>query len=453
MTPEPSRAATFTGRVAVLFGTQLFGTGITIINGILLARLLGPAARGDYALLILVPSTAVALTLIGMPQAFGFFSARGHTRGIVAKSLGMTLFLSTVAFVAALVLLPFLLGTVLKGIGIEQVLFAFLAVPLALSTIFNTGIVMGRQAVRWKAAVSIAMPLATLVLLIVILGGFGASVNGAVAVYLLAALVGAVGFLLGARRVSAANAPGEPVSYRQLLGYGLPMYPASLAVFLNYRVDVYLIAWLIADPSAPLGYYAMAVALAELVFFFPDAVSILFFPHVAGSLRDEADRQVAMVSRVTLLIAGLVALALVPAAFVIFSVFLPAFGPSMEPLLVLLPGVVALSAAKVVGGYMIGIARPGTVSYVSVATFGVNIVANLLLTPRFGIVGAAAASLVSYTFSSVLIISIAARITRTPMASFWIPRVSDVRYVVATTVALVRRVVDGFTTRPGHLGA
>jgi O-antigen/teichoic acid export membrane protein len=102
---------------------------------------------------------------------------------------------------------------------------------------------------------------------------------------------------------------------------------------------------------------------------------------------------------------------------------------------------------------MIGIARPGTVSYVSVATFGVNIVANLLLTPRFGIVGAAAASLVSYTFSSVLIISIAARITRTPMASFWIPRVSDVRYVVATTVALVRRVVDGFTTRPGHLGA
>ncbi len=193
MTAETSRAATFTGRVAVLFGTQLFGTGITIVNGILLARLLGPEARGDYALLILVPSTAVALTLIGMPQAFGFFSARGHTRGIVAKSLGMTVVLSTVAFVAALVLLPFLVGTVLKGVGIEQVLFAFLAVPLALSTIFNTGIVMGRQAVRWKAAVSIAMPLATLVLLVVILGGLGPSVNGAVAVYLLAALVGAVG--------------------------------------------------------------------------------------------------------------------------------------------------------------------------------------------------------------------------------------------------------------------
>ena len=72
------------GSVAVLFGTQLFGTGVTIINGILLARLLGPEARGDYALLILVPSTAVALTLIGMTQAFGFCSARGHTRGIVA---------------------------------------------------------------------------------------------------------------------------------------------------------------------------------------------------------------------------------------------------------------------------------------------------------------------------------------------------------------------------------
>ncbi len=52
---DTSRAGIFSGRVAVLFATQSFGAILGIFNGILLARLLGPAAKGDYYLLILVP--------------------------------------------------------------------------------------------------------------------------------------------------------------------------------------------------------------------------------------------------------------------------------------------------------------------------------------------------------------------------------------------------------------
>jgi O-antigen/teichoic acid export membrane protein len=104
-----------------------------------------------------------------------------------------------------------------------------------------------------------------------------------------------------------------------------------------------------------------------------------------------------MVSRVTLLVSGAVALLMTPAAAVMIWVFLPAFGPALPPLLVLLPGVVALSASKVVAGYITGINRPRARIVVSYSTLGVNIVANLILIPRFGIVGAAAASLVSYS--------------------------------------------------------
>jgi O-antigen/teichoic acid export membrane protein len=43
---EPSRAGAFSGRVGVLFGIQVFGAGIGIVNGIFLGRLLGPAAKG-----------------------------------------------------------------------------------------------------------------------------------------------------------------------------------------------------------------------------------------------------------------------------------------------------------------------------------------------------------------------------------------------------------------------
>ncbi len=82
---DTGRAGLFTGRIAVLFGTQVIGSGISIVNGILLARFLGPAAKGDYYLLILLPSTVTALTLLGLPQAFGFFAAKGRTDGMVFK--------------------------------------------------------------------------------------------------------------------------------------------------------------------------------------------------------------------------------------------------------------------------------------------------------------------------------------------------------------------------------
>ena len=57
-----------------------------------------------------------------------------------------------------------------------------------------------------------------------------------------------------------------------------------------------------------------------------------------------------------------------------------------------------------------------------------NIIANLILIPLFGIVGAAAASLVSYSLSSLLLTLAAARFSRTSVADFWVPRVSDVRF-------------------------
>jgi O-antigen/teichoic acid export membrane protein len=430
-TSSGNQAGLFTGRVAVLFGTQVIGSVIAVVNGILLARLLGPAGRGDYSLLLLLPSTAMALTLLGLPQALGYFTAKGRAQGLVTKSFWLTAFLTLAAFVAVLALLPALRESILPGIDVSLIFLAFVALPLGLSATFTTGIVMGRQAVRWKAAVSTIVLLATTVLIVVILGGLGPSVEGAIVVYLLANGIGTLGFAIGAIRVTRGVGEGPKVSYRELLRYGLPLYPASLTVFLNYRADVYLIAWLLADPSEPLGYYSMAVALAELVFFFPDAVSVLFFPHVAGSVRDDSDRQVALVARVTLIATLGFALLMVPAAYVLITLVLPAFGPSIPVLLVLLPGVVALSVPKVIGGYMIGIARPDIVSAVSVASFVVNVLANLVLIPPFGIIGAAAASLVSYSFSALLTTAIAARLARTSLVSFFLPRPADVCYVLA----------------------
>jgi O-antigen/teichoic acid export membrane protein len=440
---EADRTGTFSGRVIVMFGAQVFGAAVGIVNGILLARLLGPAGKGDYYIIVLLPATVVVLLQLGLPQAIEFFSAQGKTFGLVAKSFVLTGVLSAIGFALVLILLPVLQEAILHGIDPQLVLLALLALPLALHAFFSASIVIGRQAVHLYAAVKISYPLVWTVLIVAIFAGLGPSVAAAIAVYVIVAVINALGLLVAAVRVSrAAPLPGV-ASYRQLIRFGLRFYPASLAAFFSYRVDAYLLAFLISNPSEPLGYYSLAVGLAEMVFFFPSAVAAVFFPHVAGSSREESDRQVALVSRVTLLVSGMFALLLIPAASVMIWTVLPAFEQSFPPLLVLLPGVVALSGANVVGGYLTGIGRPGFNSIVTVIALLVNMVANLVLIPRFGILGAASASLISYSLSSVLLTAVAARISGTPMRRFWIPGPDDVRYVAATSAGLVRRIRNG----------
>jgi O-antigen/teichoic acid export membrane protein len=128
-----------------------------------------------------------------------------------------------------------------------------------------------------------------------------------------------------------------------------------------------------------------------------------------------------------------------PAATVMVWLVLPAYIPSLPALFVLLPGVVVFGVTFVANGYLTGIDRVGVTSIVSVVSVVTNIIANLILIPLFGIVGAATASLISYSLSSVLLTIIASRLTETPFHRFWLPGPADIRFTAATTIAVLAR--------------
>ncbi len=439
------RTPSFSDRVVVLFGTQVFMTGVGIVNGFLIARWLGPAGKGEYYLLTLLPAILMVLLQLGLPEAFGFFAARGQTAGIVEKTVTLSAILAVTAFVAALAVLPLLLRTFMRGLQPSFVILALLGLPLVFNVEFTTGIVLGRQAVRWNAVFSAATSASATISLVVLIGVLGFGVEGAVAAWLLTYLVQAVGFLVAAARVSAAVRQPDRVTYHDLFRYSLPLYPGSTTLFFSDRADVLLLALLLASPAAPLGYYSLAVTLAGMVFFLPSAVSTLFFPHVAGAGREESDRQVPMLSRVTLLVASSAALLLAPVATLLIRLLLPAFWPSVPAFYVLLPAVVALSVGRVLTGYIMGLGHTAIASIVNVGAFAANLLANLLLIPRFGILGASAASLISYSVSSAAFTLVAARLAKVRAVDFWLPRWDDVRLTIATSITLARRILQRAT--------
>jgi O-antigen/teichoic acid export membrane protein len=430
----------FGDRVLVFFGSQLLTAGLGIFNGFFLARLLGPAAKGDYYLLTFLPPTLMVVAQLGLAQAFAFDSARGLMTRLVERTVILTLAISTPILIAVLLLLPVLQRSLFHGVDSANIVVPLLALPLLMNATLTTAIVVGRQAARWLAGVNILFSVSATTLILILSGILGLGVRGAIAAFLISATIQAIGFFVAASRVRAAVASNGSTSTRALLRYGLPYYPGSLTQFFGYRADVYILALLLADAAAGLGYYSMAVSMAELVFFFPNAVSAFFFPHVAAAGREDADRQVPIVSRVTLLLTAAVGLALVPISALAIAILLPAFGPSLPALYVILPGVIAVSVSKVLGGYVSGLGRTGVTSKINIAAFVLNIVLNIVLIPPLGIIGASAASLVSYTASSVAYSIVAGRLAGVRAADFWMIRRDDVQFAVTTSLGLVRRI-------------
>jgi O-antigen/teichoic acid export membrane protein len=444
-TPAPREGERFSDRVLVFFLTQVITAGLVLFNGFFLARLIGPSGKGDYYLLTLLPLTLMILGQLGLPAAFTFFSARGFTRGLIARAFALTAIVSIPLLVITLALLPALQATVLHGLEVSLIVLPLLALPFLLNANFTTGIVVGRQAAIAMAVVYITVSISATALILILAGVLNLGLRGALIAYLLTAVITAGGFLVCSRFVIRRIPATAPVSIGGLLRQGLPFYPGTLSRFMAARVDVYLLAWLLVEPSAPLGFYSMAVAMAEIVYLFPDAVSTFFFPHVAGAPREDSDRQVTMVSRVTLLLTGAVALALVPISAIAIPILLPGFEPSLPALYILLPGVVAISVTQVLSGFVAGRGRPGLASAISISALVTNVLLNLILIPPLGIVGAATASLVSYTLSSVVYSLIAANLTGHRPGDFWIPRRADVRFATETAVSVARRIAN----RPG----
>jgi O-antigen/teichoic acid export membrane protein len=419
----------FSLRVLVYFVAQVLTAILGLFNGFLLARLIGPEGRGEFYLLTFYAITLMVLGQVGLPQAFTYFAARRQFDGLISRSVAIAIVIGGTLFVATVVLLPELEQTFLRGLEPLAIVVASGSLVFILNANFTTGIVVGRASAFGLALIYVAVNALTTVLTVVLVGMLGLGVWGALIGFVISYVAYAAAFLgLAIRKTREVPSVGA-VGTRRLLGYGIQFFPATLSQFFAARADVFLLAALLVDAAAPIGYYSLAVGIAELVFLFPNAVSTFFFPHVAGGERAESDRQSAAVSRVTLLLTAAFAVALGPAAAIAILIIIPTFTPALPALFILLAATASMAPTRVLGGYLAGLRRPGLASTVNLTALVANVALNIVLIPQFGFIGSALAVLVSSVLSSVVCSAIAARLSDQPLRSFWLPRVDDLRFV------------------------
>ena len=397
--PEAGRPRLgFLGHVNLVFLTYVANAVLAFGVAVLMARALGPEGRGVYALFLLSASITQAVLSLGMGvSAVYYLGKRTYSvPRIVANSQQVTLASAVVSGLLVLLAWP-IVGDRLLDEGAPYWVFAF-AVPLFLNYTVLTTILQGSSRFLAMNAVILAQPLVLLMLLVggVTLGDVDATAallfwSGATLAAMLLALA-----LLGRQALRPADLLRvDWPSLRQQVRFGMQGQIGNVAQLLNYRLDQYVVLLFVS--TAGVGIYAVSVTLSQSVWFVANAVAVVLLPRLTAADAAEAARTTPLVCRNTLLLSALAALGLgVVSPWLVEALFGGEFGPSLAPLLWLLPGTVALAGSKILTSYIFSQGRPMTNSLITIAALAVTLAADLALIPAFGVSGAAIASSLAY---------------------------------------------------------
>ena len=189
----------------------------------------------------------------------------------------------------------------------------------------------------------------------------------------------------------------QPAEIAASLAYGIRTYPAFVANWLHYRVDQLVIAHLMGVGSV--GIYAVSVRWAEMLWLLGYGLLNAGLFRMASGQPDELRAFTWRLFKMTLLVSGGagVAMALL-GLFLVPLLYGPAFQDAVAPLIILIPGVVLWDAARVLSNYIgYNLGRPQLPTAVALGGVVVNGLATIVVVPRFGLVGAALTSTVTYS--------------------------------------------------------
>lgn len=415
--------------VNVLLLAQVANYSLRFFTGIILARGLGPELRGDYALFVLSASFGASILTLG--AGLGSMYHAGKSRYPVSVLVGNSQFVGLLAIAVAfvVVLCVGLIADASILVSKPSFWLYILAFPAVLEFTLLTALLVGLG--RF-----VGLNLALVTQTATVLAGAAAlyivgelSLFNVVLVWGSSYMVGtvvALGFLgLSDWSIRAVLRPSVEVLGRQIKT-GIPGQIGNSLQFLNYRLDQFVVAGL--GTRADVGIYAVAVGMSETVWWMANAVAMALLPRLTRMDGEKGAEVTATACRNILLVASMGALALSALSpIAVHLLFGEAFSGAIRAIFFLMPGVVALSGAKVISSYVFSQGKMAVTSGIAVLALGGTVVFDLLLIPPFGIAGAAAASSIAYSATLIMYLGYYERLSGNRFTECLLLRVSDLR--------------------------
>jgi lipopolysaccharide/colanic/teichoic acid biosynthesis glycosyltransferase/O-antigen/teichoic acid export membrane protein len=408
------RAPGLLTRAAVTnLGAQGAALAAVSLASLMVARVGGPTVVGEYALIRVLPWLFAVILSAGLPTASAFFLAGKHTTD---RSLRPTLALMTVAGAT--------LGTAAWLVCAEpfHVLF-FRLLPLRLVAILGVLVITQLVTITAKGCcqgsgditgASLVIVAEELWFVVVYPPLHFLEIGHGITTVILALMIsGALAALTGLARLARRQffadwgRPSVRLTGR-IAAFGARGQLGNMLWLMNLRFDFILLGAL-AGPAV-LGIYAVASKFAELMRLVPTAINYVLYPRFARVEPEKATAE----ARKLLPRATALTLVLTPFVAVFCYVALPilygrAFAGAVLPAEIIIVGLSIEGAAAVASAYLLGTGRPGLNSAGMGVGAAITLTLDVMLIPRYGVMGGAVTSAITYLASTTTLVYLASR--------------------------------------------
>jgi O-antigen/teichoic acid export membrane protein len=350
------------------------------------------------------------------------YNADRTVSGVMSLLVITSIFAVIISGVAYLLMLP-------SGLTLPMAILALMTVPVKLILVYSGGIFIGNEDFK-RSNLQVWLPLFIDLLgisLFVVLLKW--SVNGALLALFLANLVVSVMSLryLSAKYKIRISLDMEVIS--SLAKIGVVYAIAVVIMQLNYRVDILLLQEL--SVMKEVGYYSLGVAISDKLWQLPSAIGLVVMSRSANvEDTSQLDRDVAKLVRVSFLIVLLAAILLwLVIPFLLPLLFGEKFIPSISVVQLMLPGIIMFVIVRILSGRFAGSGHPKLLISLFVPTLLVNIILNLIWIPKYGSLGAAMATNVSYSLGAIGILILFSVKMKIPFPELILYKKSDFEFI------------------------
>ncbi len=405
----------FSKNITLTLFTRVVNLFFALLTSIIIARLLGPNGMGIYSLSLLLPAIILIFADMGISPATIYYVAKKKfpLSQILGNNFIYALIMGFLGVVVGLIIIFFFQNFIIPGVSKIYLIISLILIPLQLLFFYLQNMLSGKQNFKKYNIISFLnyfLILASVsacafisrfgIIQVIVSIIFAWFLSDLIIFYLLKKEAGSIDFKLNREYINKS------------LKYGILANFANILGFLNYRLDMFLVNLFLG--STAVGFYTIGVGLAERIWIFSSVASIVLFPKVASEKNISGAKIFTPVVLRTILIVTIILSIFLyflskPLIYLFYS---SKYLLSVSVLKSLLLGVVALSGAKILSNDIAGRGKPIINTYIASITIVVNLVLNIIWIPKYGIVGAAWASSVSYTVSFIIILFVYAKISQ-----------------------------------------
>ena len=389
----------FAKDTTITFITRVLTLILGLAGSVIIARSLGPEGKGVYALAVLLPSLIVTFTNLGIGQAGIYYIGRGEysPREIFGNNVMLSVVLGVFSIIIGGIIVFFFRDPVFSDISRRYLLLTLVLIPLNLFFSYTNMILLGLQRIKEYNAVSIVQTVSFLGFITIALWGLRLGIEGAILAGIVANFLVDLFLFFWVKKFTHGISLRPNRAYiKNSSLYGIKVQLGNILAFLYVRLDIFLIGALMSPLAV--GYYSVAVGIAEKLWLIPQSASTILFPKLASE-KDETRRKefTPLVSRTSLFITTLGAFAVfLLSRWVILFLFSGSYLPAVRPLQILLVGIVAMSGSMALGKDLAARGKPILNAFCNAIAVIVNLGLNIVWIPKLGIEGAAWATSVSY---------------------------------------------------------